>query len=51
MENPNTWGPVEKTIAKAITDADKAFANGVMGKSIVRYISDALREAGYLKED
>lgn len=57
MENPATWGPAEKAVravlgdffenqAKSITDPSKA----ICGLSLERRITDALREAGLLKE-
>lgn len=57
MENPATWGDAEHVVSKvldefhenqerAITDPDKAF----FGLSLERRITDALREAGLLKD-
>jgi hypothetical protein len=52
MENPATWGPVEKTINKAMNDWEEAhFARPPLaGASEVYCIAAALREAGLLKE-
>lgn len=50
MENPSTWTPIEHTIHEAMVKADMDFVKNIIGKSVVRYISDALKEKGYLKE-
>lgn len=50
MENPATWGPVEKTIDAAMQEAEKRQSQGVVGLSNVRIIADALRAAGLVKE-
>lgn len=58
MENPATWGPVEKAVrgvlddffenqAKSIADPSKA----ICGLSLERRITDALRRAGLLREE
>jgi hypothetical protein len=50
MENPATWGKAERIVDKAIGDHDTAMQRGITGLSLVRHITDALREAGLLKE-
>lgn len=56
MENPATWGEAERIVSevlnrffenqeRAITDPDKV----MMGLSVERNITDALRAAGLLK--
>lgn len=49
MENPATWGPAEHVVSKALKDAAAARAQGVIGLSTVRQVTDALREAGLLE--
>ena len=51
MENPMSWGPVEKTISKALTESLEARAKGICGWSTEMVIANALREAGLINED
>lgn len=51
MENPATWGKAERVVADAMEAADEAYRTGYVGLSTVRQITDALREAGLLKEE
>lgn len=50
MENPGTWGPAERAVAGAIGDWEQACLKGIIGPSLTRRITDALRKAGLLKE-
>jgi hypothetical protein len=54
MENPATWGPAERIVdevlGKAILNMAKPVEERVIGSSIARQVTDALREAGLLKE-
>lgn len=50
MENPATWGPAEKAVDGAITDAYKNRHAGLVGLSLTRQITDRLRKAGLLRE-
>ncbi len=51
MENPATWGIVEKTINKALQEHMAAVNSGMIGGSPEAAITKALREAGLLKEE
>lgn len=48
MEDPSTWGLAERAVAQAIKEHSKATAAGVIGRSQVRAITDALRDVGLL---
>lgn len=50
MENPATWGEVERLIDGVLRDDQKEALKGqfVCGLSMARRIADALREAGLL---
>lgn len=50
MENPASWGKTERVISEAIQEHAKDMAEHRMGLSLERTISDALRQAGLLKE-
>lgn len=50
VENPATWGPVEKVIHETIKRHRDNHLAGTVGLSRVRMIADALREAGLIKE-
>jgi hypothetical protein len=50
MENPATWGPVERAISEALRDADEARSKRLIGLSTVRRIADKLRERGLIDE-
>lgn len=50
VENPQTWGPLEKAIDEAMREADDARAAGRIGLSRVRQIADKLREQGLVNE-
>ena len=43
MENPATWGPLEKTIDAALRKAREDRAAGMVGLSEVRRVADAVR--------
>jgi hypothetical protein len=45
MENFGTWGPAERIVAEALIDIDNP-----TGLSVVRRITDALRNAGMLND-
>lgn len=49
-ESPYSWTPAEKVIYQAWKDHDEAMAAGIVGRSKIRAIADALREAGFLEE-
>lgn len=49
-ENPASWGEAEHVIRDAIDRHHENMAQGIIGVSIVRTITDALREAGLLTE-
>lgn len=55
MENPATWGPAEKIVQEVyvnwIESMEKPADERIAGLSLYRQITDALREAGLLKED
>jgi hypothetical protein len=51
MENPATWGPAEKVVDDAYERWFRLRSQGYCGLSLARQITDALREAGLLKED
>lgn len=55
MENPATWGPVERIIdnvlGKVMLEIAKPAEERRIGLSPARRIADALREAGLLKEE
>lgn len=51
MENPATWGKAEHVVNDALAESDRAMLGGLIGLSLTRRITDALREAGLLKED
>lgn len=50
MENPQTWGPVEKKIYEAKKAWDKSQAEGIVGYSYPAYIAIELRKADLLNE-
>lgn len=49
-ENPATWGPAERAVNEALDDYYEAMRSNpdLVGLSIVRQITDALRKAGEL---
>ena len=49
-ENPAYRTPAEKVIYQAWKDHDGAMAAGIVGRSKIKAIADALREAGFLEE-
>ena len=51
MENPATWTEVEHVVNRALMQHKSDRANGVIGLSSVRMITDALRRAGLLKDE
>lgn len=50
MENPLTWGDAEKIVNKAYRTWYDNHAGKIIGLSLARTITDALREAGLLAE-
>jgi hypothetical protein len=50
MENPATWGEAEQIVCNAYISWHAANEEGHVGLSLPRTITDALREAGLLKE-
>jgi hypothetical protein len=50
MENPLTWGPVEKKIYEAKKAWDESQAQGIVGYSYPAYIAIELRKAELLNE-
>ena len=51
MENPRTWGPVEKTIHEAFKKWEQGTEQMLCGLSLEMTIANALREAGLVRED
>lgn len=51
MENPQTWGQAEKIVHKAFQEWWSDYALHVIGLSLARRVTDALRAEGLLKED
>jgi len=55
MENPATWGPAEKIVNQALDafyeNVRKPADERVIGFSLARSITNALRVAGLLKEE
>src|SRR5260370_7774227 len=55
MENPATWGPAEKIVDKILGDIvvnrAKPIEEKIIGLSAAKQITDALRNAGLLKEE
>lgn len=54
MENPATWGPAEHVVLKALDEHDENERRPpderLIGLSLVRRITDALRREGLLRE-
>jgi hypothetical protein len=50
MENPATWGPAEKVVDKVIREVYENRRAGITGLSMVRRVTDGLREAGLLRD-
>jgi len=50
MENPATWGELEKVISAALRSVEFGRSNGMIGLSAARQIADALRAAGLVKD-
>jgi hypothetical protein len=54
MENPATWGEAEKIVNRALDEfyenIHKPVDERVIGLSLARSITDALREAGLLTQ-
>lgn len=52
MENPATWGEAERVVASVLYDNENNFVkrrgNELVGLSVVRRITDALRVAGLI---
>lgn len=51
MENPATWGRAEKAVNQAYQDWWKARAEGRIGLSLARCITDALRRENLLRDE
>lgn len=51
MENPATWGPAEKVVSRILAEQDDVESQFLCGLSLARRITDALREAGLLREE
>lgn len=55
MENPVTWGKAEHVVQEALArvrrNEEQPHGQRRYGLSVARQITDALREAGLLKED
>jgi hypothetical protein len=49
IQDPGTWGVVEKCINDAILIVDKDRSQGIDGGSAVYYIFEALKKGGFLK--
>lgn len=50
MENPATWGEAERVVAQALKEHHEAMVAGIVGRSDVKAITDALKKARLLKE-
>jgi hypothetical protein len=50
MENPDTWGEAERIVSTAYLEWAADRDKGVIGLSLTRRVTDALRKAGLLKE-
>ncbi len=50
MENPASWGEAEKTVDQAIENAYHNRKTGLIGLSLTRQVTDALRAAGLLRD-
>lgn len=48
MENPASWGPVERTIKRAMDRYEENRAKGIIGLSPYAVIANELRAAGLL---
>ena len=48
MENPATWGKVERCINRAIDRWHQGLNDGMCGLSLARMVADALRRDGLL---
>jgi len=51
MENPTTWGPAEKVVHGILQERINILPEFRCGLSLERRITNALREAGLLKEE
>ena len=51
VENPQTWGHAEHIVNRALEQHEAGKRQGVIGLSVVRKITDALRAEGLLNED
>lgn len=51
VENPQGWGKAERIVCDALEQGLRARDEGLVGLSIPRQITDALRKAGLLKEE
>lgn len=50
MENPATWGEVEKTIDAALDEHEMLSNTGFCGTSVTKRIANALRAKGLVRE-
>jgi hypothetical protein len=50
MENPATWGPLERAIASALLQANEQHAAGIFGWSRTRLIANAVRKVAPLSD-
>ena len=50
VENPSTWGEAERVVDEAMRRATELQEQGLMGLSVARQVTDALREHGLLVE-
>lgn len=51
MENPATWNRAERIVHEALREFSSSAKAGVIGLSLTRQITDALRKAGLLVEE
>jgi hypothetical protein len=51
MESPSSWGSAEKVVRRTIQEHYELMSRHVIGLSLERRITDALRAEGLLKED
>ena len=50
MENPASWGELEKAIEEAIQEHADQLADLMMGLSVVKTIANKLRDKGLVKD-
>jgi hypothetical protein len=51
MENPATWTPAERIIARVLSEHEQGRVRGVVGVSAARAVYTALVRAGFLEKE